>query len=383
MTKGKLFLNIAVIAAFLGVALFGYGLTTAYSASQSNTIPTISIVSVESGKSVTIKTANFPKNVDFEALIGKYGTLGVGGVKVKTVNSGEGGSLSFTFDIPSTLKDESKLAIRLQSASGYYAYNWFVNSTTTATALPTATATPKPSGTTIAVPTSAVKIPTFTITTVNVDKDVTIHTANFPANLTFDVRMGLYGTKGVNGTKVTSVSSGAGGALDFTFTIPVEMKGQYRVAIRLESTTGGYYSYNWFYNDTSATPTPVKTTTPSTTKTVTPTPTKTPVVTKTPAPTTISGYPRFSITAVVKDSSVTISATNFPVNDTFNVLMGAFGTKGVNGTKVTSVTTTGSSFTATYTIPDGLKGKSQIAIRLESPTSGFYAYNWFYNSTYP
>jgi hypothetical protein len=43
----------------------------------------------------------------------------------------------------------------------------------------------------------------------------------------------------------------------------------------------------------------------------------------------------------------------------------------------------GGSQTFTYTIPDWLKGQYQIAIRMQSPTSGFFAYNWFYNATYP
>ena len=35
----------------------------------------------------------------------------------------------------------------------------------------------------------------------------------------------------------------------------------------------------------------------------------------------------------------------------------------------------------TYEIPDFLQNASQVAIRLESPHTGYYAYNWFYNNS--
>jgi len=95
-----------------------------------------------------------------------------------------------------------------------------------------------------------------------------------------------------------------------------------------------------------------------------------------------SGYPTFSIVAVVKDTTVTIQAYNFPPGDTFTVRMGAYGTLGVGGIVVgTQASGSGGSFSTTYDIPAALAGSYRIAIRLESPTSGYYAYNWFYNNT--
>jgi hypothetical protein len=86
----------------------------------------------------------------------------------------------------------------------------------------------------------------------------------------------------------------------------------------------------------------------------------------------------------VKDSTVTISGVNFPPNDTFTVLMGLYGTKGVNGTSAGSTSTgSGGSLSGTYSIPSSLAGSTKIAIRLQSPTSGYFAYNWFWNSTAP
>ncbi len=105
-----------------------------------------------------------------------------------------------------------------------------------------------------------------------------------------------------------------------------------------------------------------------------------PTPTPTPAPT--FKVPTFKINAVTRDQSVTITTANFPAGDTFEVLMGAFGTRGVKGTKVDTVNSgQGGSFTATFNIPANMKGAKLIAIRLQSPTSGYYSYNWFYNTT--
>ena len=92
-------------------------------------------------------------------------------------------------------------------------------------------------------------IPTITIQGVTEGEEVTIITNNFPADKEFTARMGLLGTKGVDGIVVGSVNSGDGGSLQFTFDIPEELQSEDAIAIRLDSTTGGYYSYNWFYNN--------------------------------------------------------------------------------------------------------------------------------------
>lgn len=93
-------------------------------------IPTFEIRSVVEDTSVTIRTANFPKNTDFVVRMGRYGTMGVGGVYVTTVNSGTGGAQTFKFTIPASLTERGRIAIRLESASGYFAYNWFYNTST-------------------------------------------------------------------------------------------------------------------------------------------------------------------------------------------------------------------------------------------------------------
>jgi hypothetical protein len=308
------------------------------SSSSTGTIPTFSITSVDVDNTVTIKTSNFPANDTFDVRMGAIGTRGVNGILVKSISSGTGGTFSATFDIPAALKGSYQIAIRLESpTSGYFAYNWFYNKTSSGTVTP---------GT----------IPTFSISSVVVDKTVTIQTKNFPANDTFNVRMGAMGTKGINGILIKSIDSGSGGSFSLTFDIPDSLKGSYQIAIRLESPSSGYFAYNWFYNKTANGTTTI------------------------PAGT----IPTFTISAVVKDNTVTIKTKNFPANDTFKVLMGKMGTKAVGGYEVATINSgAGGTFTATYNIPSELHGDKQIAIRLQSSASGYYAYNWFYNNTYP
>ncbi len=353
----SLALILILIVAF--TAYFPASLAKAYSG-----YPTFSILSVVKDVSVTIQTNNLPPNQTFTVRMGPIGTKAIGGTVVGTTDSGAGGTLKLTYNIPDSLKGSAQIAIRMDSTSGYYAYNWFDNVTqgaATGTVSPTktpgtATPTKTPSGTVYS------GIPTFSIVTVVTDTSVTVKTNNFPANKTFVVRMGAMGTKAIGGIEVGSTESGSGGSFEKTFNIPASLKGSAQIAIRMDSTTGGYYAYNWFYNSTKA------------------------AVTGTPGPTKIpgySGYPTFSISAVVEDNSVTIKAKNVPPNQTFTVRMGAYGTRAVGGTVVgTKDSGAGGEFEATYSIPAALKGSEKIAIRMDSP-AGYYAFNWFWNNTYP
>ena len=230
------------------------------------------------------------------------------------------------------------------------------------------------------VASGAQAIPTITVVSVVEGNSVTIETSNYPANQSFVVTMGKMGSRGIDGYKVTDWNSGAGGKQQATFTIPEALKGEALVAIRLQS-KDGYFSFNWFYNASTAVPATTSTTTTTTTSTATPTP-----ATATPAPApapVFTGTPTFSISAVQRDGTVTIAAKNFPPNQDFKVTMGTFGTRGVNGILVTTTPSgKGGDFTATYDVPANLHGSHQIAIRLES-AEGYFAYNWFYNYTTP
>jgi hypothetical protein len=327
---------------------------------SSTGIPTFSIQSVVADTSVTILTNNFPPNQTFTVRMGYYGTLGVNGIVVAETNSGSGGSFQETYTIPTELKGQAQIAIRMESPQGFYAYNWFWNNTTGTSTSPTTE--PSYSG-----------IPTFSIQSVVQNSSVTVLTNNFPPNQTFTVRMGYYGTLGINGIVVDTFDSGSGGSFTKTFTIPSQLFGQAQIAIRMDSNMG-FYAYNWFWNNSTgevaATVTPGPTPTPGG-------PTSTPVPSQPP----YYGIPTFSIQSVVQNSSVTVLTNNFPPNQTFTVRMGPFGTLGLGGTVVGTLNSgAGGSINATFTIPSNLVGQAQIAIRMDSDY-GYYAYNCFWNNT--
>lgn len=208
---------------------------------------------------------------------------------------------------------------------------------------------------------------TIQIINVVVDNSVTVRTSNFPANTTFTATMGPMGTQGINGYVVGTLNSASGGSMDATFSIPSQLKGAYQISIRLQS--GGmfpYFAYNWFFNNSSG-------------------PTAPPDQPPTQQPPTSPGYsgnPTFKITAVKKNTSVTIETANYPANQTFSVTMGPMGSKGVNGYVVGTLESgSGGTLTASYNIPAELKDHAQIAIRTQTAhAQPFYAYNWFWNN---
>ncbi len=207
-------------------------------------------------------------------------------------------------------------------------------------------------------------VPVIGILSVVRDVSVTIRTANFPANTDFTATMGSMGTQGINGIVVGSVNSGSGGSLDTTFPIPAELKGSYQISIRLQSPGAfPYYSYNWFYNNTTGGTVPVSK----------------------PETAPVSGYsgiPTFKIITVKQNSDVTIETNNFPPNQTFKVTMGLMGTRGVNGIEVGTLNSgNGGKLTEMYNIPSKLHGQAQISIRAQTAGSNpYYAYNWFWNN---
>jgi hypothetical protein len=204
-------------------------------------IPTFSIVSVVEDESVTIRTRNFPADDRFIVRMGEFGTRGVGGTRVDTINSGDGGSFTATFRIPRDVRGLNRIAIRLQSPdSGYFSYNWFWNNNS---------ADGDDDGGTGGRPTTG--IPTFSIVSVVRNETVTIRTNNFPPDLEFTVRMNVIGTRGLRGIRVATFNSGDGGRFNKTFEIPSELRGEERIAIRTDSTSTGHFSYNWFWNSTT------------------------------------------------------------------------------------------------------------------------------------
>lgn len=359
-------------------------------AAETQTIPTISIVSVAADQTVTIQTHNFPRAQIFTVTMGAFGTRGVGGIVVGSVDSSRGDS-QFTFTIPDQLKGAYQIAIRTQTghAFPYFSYNWFYNNTTNPQ--PGIGGQPGYSG-----------IPTFRITAVTRDQNVTFETNNFPRGQLFTVTMGRFGTQGIGGIVVGTLDSGNGGTLTATYNIPAQLAGSNRIAIRAQTGHANpYYAYNWFFNNTTgtggqptATPVPPPTATPGPTATpdpgqggqptATPTataPTATPVPQPPPPPYT--GIPTFTVCSVVRNDSVTIRTNNFPRAQIFTVTMGPFGSQGIAGYVVGTIDT---AFLGngpyTFTIPDQLDGSYRIAIRTQTGHANpFFAYNWFYNTT--
>ena len=214
--------------------------TWGYPPAGAHTIPNTNITAVTPGVDVTVKGTNFTTTDTYNVFIGKFGTKGVGGVKVATQATDASGKFTETFPIPASLKNESKLAIRFVSpATGYYAYDWFYNQGS--------------SGTTNGAgypPAGANTIPTFTITAVVKGDTVTIKAKNFTTNDSYKVTMGEMGTKGKGGVLVATQPTDSTGAFTATYTIPAGLKNNTKISIRLQSPTTGYYSYNWFWNNT-------------------------------------------------------------------------------------------------------------------------------------
>jgi hypothetical protein len=328
-------------------------------AKPNQAIPTFTIVSVVPDETVTIRTANFPKDKDFRVTMGKIGTLGVGGLIVATTNSGKGGSFQATYNIPFNLKGQALIAIRLQSTTGkYYAYNWFQNSNKVfpTSGIKISTGTIQTTGGTPVSLTPGIYFrtpyfqgyPYFGITGVVQDTKVSVSGSNFPLNATFNVLMGPYGSYGYGGAQVATLSTGSSTTFTASYDIPAGVKGLDRIAIRLQSTDNAFYAYNWFFNRSTG-------------------------------GSAVASNLSFSIQSIITDTSVTILTQNFPTNVEYEVLMGIYGTQGINGTSVgTTKATSGGSYSATFSIPAGLKGQERIAIRLVGK-DGSFAYNWFYN----
>ena len=93
-------------------------------------IPTFSISSVSRDDTVTIVTNNFPAGQTFTVRMGAYGTMAMGGMEVATTDSGNGGSFTATYTIPDALKGSQRIAIRMDSPQGFFAFNWFWNNNT-------------------------------------------------------------------------------------------------------------------------------------------------------------------------------------------------------------------------------------------------------------
>ena len=174
------------------------------------------------------------------------------------------------------------------------------------------------------------------------------------------------GTRGINGFVIGTQTSGEGGSFIATYPIPPQLYGSDYISIRMESTSSKHFVYDYFQNKEGYSADGISD--PSNGDWML----------------SAGTHPNTQITGVSKDSTVTVTGTNFTRNDTYTVRMGAIGTQGVGGIVVDTYSTGSSrTFTATFSIPASLHGLTQIAIRFESNNTPYYAYDWFYNSDSP
>ena len=317
----------------------------------------LSIVSVGKGE-VTIEVVNMPAGKDFRVLMNAIGTKGVDGITVGTAKTGKDGSFKAILPIPADLMNQSTIAIRVEAMdrSGFYAYNWFTNSY-------------KGSGTSSGGSTTPPGNPSYAtgnLAVVEVEEDhiVSIRARNLAARSTYVAWLGWKNRSGeIKEVRAGTAASDSSGRLDATIGIPVVLKDRNELRIRLQATTGSASSiHTWFLNADSdgdlgsGSPSGYD-----------------------------KGLPYVVVSAVAKGDSVTIEARNFPAKKEVDVLMGKMGTQGVDGIWSGSIKAgKDGAFTATFRIPEKLRERGEIAIRLEvADTTAYYAYNWFTNTTTP
>jgi hypothetical protein len=204
-------------------------------------VPSFTFTTIKSGVSVTIHAINFPQNTNFTARMDKMGNLAIDGTIVGTVNSGTG-TFDATFNIPASLKDAATIAMRLDSASGWYSYNWFTNKTSSTSVTPT------PATTKLYIEVIAVKA----------NKEITVQANGLPANQDFTIRVGPFYTFFKDYVVVGKVNSGNGSTFKFNVQLPPVVKDVEMVTVRLDSAQK-VYAYNAFKNVDKSTVSPQST----------------------------------------------------------------------------------------------------------------------------
>jgi hypothetical protein len=219
-------------------------------------VPIISIKEVKAGESVTVHGSNFPANVDFTVRLDEFGDLAVNGIIVGTINSGTG-SFDATFTIPAELKNEQTIAIRMDGTGGWYSYNWFNNKTGTFTV-------PTTAPTTVSTTVVTGSKPFIEVIGVKANDTITVQARRFPANQTFQIRIGTFKNFFKDFVVVGSVNSGTGGDFQFSVKLPTMQAGVELFTVRVDSPQKNY-AYNTFKNITSGTTGPVTNPTPGST----------------------------------------------------------------------------------------------------------------------
>jgi hypothetical protein len=317
----------------------------------------LNIVSVEKGQSVTIRVVDMAANKEFRVLMNTMGTLGVKGIEAGTGKTNSDGSFTKTFLIPADLKRESRIAIRIEATdkTGWYSYNWFVNSTSGSSN--------SSGGTGSVTPPAGNLSGSSNLSIVDVEEDVSveIQARNLVANRAYQVWFDWKNRSGtVKAAQSGTIRSDNNGKIVASVRMPSALVDRQEVRLRLQDGSS-LAAYAWFLNRDSDENSGSGAEEGS-----------------------ISGIPYLVIGAVVENDSVAVTAFNLPKRTEFDVYMGKFGTQGEDGIYVETVKTgkSGSSIEATFDIPKKLWDKEKIAIRLEAADgSDTYVYSWFYNTT--
>ncbi len=221
---------------FLALLLMVFTLSLASPVSAAD--PRISIIAVKADELITVRTSDFPANVAFTVRMDVAGNMGINGIVVGETNSGIGGAFDVSYRIPAELRGVKTIAVRFESANGYYAYNWFNNRTSGTTTPPVST----PSS---PIPVTGAK-PALTIIGVKANDSVTVEARNLPASTTFTVRVGPYYTFFRDYATMPSVVSDAYGVARFTLDLPDVVMDESLVTVRIDG--GGRYAFNAFRN---------------------------------------------------------------------------------------------------------------------------------------
>lgn len=197
---------------------------------------TFEVVAVKQDDSVTIRTKDFPVRTNFNVLMDKVGKQARGGKPAGSFNTGSGGTLELTFDVPEALQGELILAIRVESSDGYQASSWFFNRYMAYKPL-----------------NGSVK-PELSFSSVKKNTSVTVEGKNFPPGFTFAVRVGPYYTFYRDYIFVSGVKSADDGTIKFDLKLPPKTKDTDYVMVRLDG--AGVQAVNNFQNIDGGVPAP-------------------------------------------------------------------------------------------------------------------------------
>lgn len=199
--------------------------------------PYFEVINVVTDESVTIRGYDFPANVKFTIRMDVSGNRAENGIAVAEFNSGRGGAFDAKVPLPQQLKGTTTIAIRVDSAEGYFAYSWFTNRTTPVVQ-------PNP------IPVTGGK-PYITFTGVRANETVTVEARNLPANTTFTVRVGPYYSFFRDYVTAPSIRSDANGYATWTIDLPSVVRNVEMVTVRIDG--AGRYAFNAFKNVTGGT----------------------------------------------------------------------------------------------------------------------------------